>query len=558
MAVIAPQTTVYLLKVPLEMDNTNQLTFANATAQFNYFNGLPKLDFDNFTYQRKDNIIRIPAVYDDIMQYNYVMYQNEAYGNKWFYAFIDSMEYVNDSVTAVSITTDTWQTWQFDLTFKPVFVEREHVSDDTIGLHTVPENIEIGDYVINDMRKIPMYSSGSASPDFMICFVATKLPYDNAPWFTSDYNNVGGVFSSQYMFAVSTYGAAKNVLKVYEDHGEVTSEAIQNIYMIPAGCVYYPGTHGVTSVTWSSSSVGQGVGIYQPSQTGWTSDKFTLEEPQTLDGYTPKNAKLYSYPFSYFYIDNNAGTSVEYRWEDFPNASSSAWVTAHPKVEYYKAIIPSTSMSAKLFFEDYKKYTTTTGARTFNYGVTFGKVPVCSWTTDYYTNWLTQNGVNVTTNLITGVAGGVVGAASGAASGNPAGVASGLISIGSTIGNTIGTYKQAQTTPPQAHGDINCGDFSFAYDRCSMNFYMMTVRNEYAKICDDYLSMFGYKVNTVKIPNITGRRNWNYVKTIGCYIQADIPQEDLQTIKDMFDRGVTFWHNPSTFADYTQNNDIIS
>ena len=42
MAVIAPQTDVYLLKVPLEIDEVNQLTFANTTAQFNYFNSLPK------------------------------------------------------------------------------------------------------------------------------------------------------------------------------------------------------------------------------------------------------------------------------------------------------------------------------------------------------------------------------------------------------------------------------------------------------------------------------------------------------------------------------------
>jgi hypothetical protein len=69
--------------------------------------------------------------------------------------------------------------------------------------------------------------------------------------------------------------------------------------------------------------------------------------------------------------------------------------------------------------------------------------------------------------------------------------------------------------------------------------------------------MFGYKVNRVKVPNITGRRNWNYVKTIGCYIDADIPQTDLEQIKEMFDRGITLWHNPATFVDYSQNNDII-
>ena len=85
----------------------------------------------------------------------------------------------------------------------------------------------------------------------------------------------------------------------------------------------------------------------------------------------------------------------------------------------------------------------------------------------------------------------------------------------------------------------------------------MSVKAEIAGCIDQYFSQFGYKCNRVKIPNITGRRNWNYVKTVGCYIEADIPQEDLAEIKNMFDRGITIWHNPATFADYSQNNDII-
>ena len=128
MAVIAPQTDLYLLKVPLEIDEANQLTFSTTTAQFNYFNSLPKLPADNFTYQRKDGTIRFPANFDDIMQYNYVMYRNTAYSSKWFYAFITGMEYLNDNTTRISILTDPFQTWQFDLIYKQSFVEREMIA----------------------------------------------------------------------------------------------------------------------------------------------------------------------------------------------------------------------------------------------------------------------------------------------------------------------------------------------------------------------------------------------------------------------------------------------
>lgn len=84
-----------------------------------------------------------------MINYNYCMYQNENYTNKWFYAFITNMQYVNDNMTEITIETDVFQTWQFNINYKKMFVEREHVNDDTIGLHTVPENVELGEYVID-------------------------------------------------------------------------------------------------------------------------------------------------------------------------------------------------------------------------------------------------------------------------------------------------------------------------------------------------------------------------------------------------------------------------
>lgn len=126
--VIAPNTNIYLLKVPLTLDNKNQLKFRSREEQYAYFKSLPQLFLDNATYQRKDNIIRFPNKVDDIIDFNYCMYQNENYSDKWFYAYITNMKYVNDGMTAISITTDTWQTWQFDLSFKPSFIEREMIN----------------------------------------------------------------------------------------------------------------------------------------------------------------------------------------------------------------------------------------------------------------------------------------------------------------------------------------------------------------------------------------------------------------------------------------------
>lgn len=126
---LTPDTDIRLLKLPLSIDNKNQLTFANLEAQTNYFLGITEcIELEKCSYQRKDNIIRFPAHIDSIIQYDYVMYKNENYGEKWFYAFVVGMEYENDGLTNVAIQTDVFQTWQFDILWKQSFIEREMLS----------------------------------------------------------------------------------------------------------------------------------------------------------------------------------------------------------------------------------------------------------------------------------------------------------------------------------------------------------------------------------------------------------------------------------------------
>ena len=534
MAVITPQTDVYLLKVPLEIDEINQLTFANTTAQQNYFKSLPRQYVDNFTYQRKDGTIRYGASFDDVLEYNYVMYRNEAYSGKWFYAFITGKEYLNDSVTAISIKTDVWQTWQFDLEFKRTFVEREHVNDDTIGNHTIDEGLELGDYVINSSTTLkPNMTVTDYDNDsitglkfpifFQVSELASGISIASSMW-DQGYN---GVFSGLYYFAVTSYSAARSIISRYDSQGK--GDAIIAIFLAPVEFLQGAKKFGEL-----------GYNIYIPQDTGRPSTLLsgtTVSRPSTLNGYSPKNNKLFCYPFSYVYVDNNTGISSTFRYEDFASAT--------PK--FYIGGALGQGCTVKLCPVSYKKYTT--NAEVFEYGVIGAKYPVCAWSSDYYTNWVTQNAVNMGVS----VASGALSAGINASYGNYVGAASSLLS---SVGGVMAQRYQAQVHPDQAKGNTNSSDILIGWER----YYTvdcMSVRYEIARTIDDFFSMFGYKVNRVKVPNITGRRNWNYVKTIGCYIDGDIPQADMQEIKDMFNQGVTLWHNPYTFADYSQNNDII-
>ena len=124
---------VYLLDTPLEDDLKHTLYFANATAQHTYMSNNIVKSYANVSYQRDTSTFRCPAHIDTIRQCNYMMYQNTAYSNKWFYCSIEKMTYISDGLTDVEFKVDPIQTFMFDFETQPSFIEREHTNDDGIG-----------------------------------------------------------------------------------------------------------------------------------------------------------------------------------------------------------------------------------------------------------------------------------------------------------------------------------------------------------------------------------------------------------------------------------------
>ena len=538
MSAITPQTELRLLKCPLEEDNKHQLTFASSTAQYTYFNGLTHLTADNFTYQRKDSIIRYPEHIDNLLGYNYVMYQNEAYTNKWFYAFITNMEYVNDHMTNITIKTDCFQTWQFDIVYKKSFIEREHVNDDTVGKHTVPEQVETGDYVCNSSGYI--FSAGNTN---YIIIGATKEPEEIGTNINKNYN---GIFSGCQYLAFDSSTGATNYLRAMDNLG--IGDAVVNVFMAPSTLC---GT-----LTWITVNIHDDpltpdhtittkyAKIPNSSTAVALSTSSNITSPTTLDSYTPKNNKLFTYPYNYFYVSNNAGSNAEFKYEEFVNN------TAYFKT--FGALTPGCSIRSVPF--NYKKYTGTDPyGDIFDAGITAPKYPICSWSTDLYKNWATQNTLNLGFSTV-GAATALIGATF---LGGPVGwglAASGL----GMIGNTVREYYQHSFTPPQAQGNTNSGDVVFSAEQMDLPYYKMTIKSEYAEIIDNYFSTYGYKVNVVKLPNVTGRTTWNFVKTIDCNLEGNIPQADIDELKKMFNNGVTFWHSTTNFLNYSATNTIVT
>lgn len=543
---VTPNTDVYLLKCPLELDNANQINFANTTAQYNYFASLPKIEADNFTYQRKDSIIRFPSHIDNLIEYNYVMYRNENYTNKWFYAYITDMQYINDNMTAITIKTDVWQTWCFNLVFKRSFVEREHVANDTIGLHTVDEGLSTGEPILNSI-----YNYYIAYPNVdsqRIVAQVTELPGIDAPsGFTDRIYN--GISQGCYLLMIPGYGDLQKFCKWYDSNTK--KDAIVAMFMVPLAMLtgYDLETAGSGSDTFT-------VGFLPSSYTQYEFTIPNISYSATLNGYTPVNKKLYTFPYSYLNVTNNAGSSAIYRYEDFTNPTLTNWKCSG---------VLSQGCQIKLYPDkNYKgDKTSEPGDRpNYNYGISAGKLPVISWQSDYYLNWQAQNGANNAFNAGVGVLNGamnLVGGMADSTSATGASVAAvkGGLQIASSIQQAIHEDRVASLVPEQAMGNTNAGDINYTLGRTGFTFERMSIRAEYARIIDSYLSAFGYKVNEFKQPQYTSRANWNFIRTQNIAIEASIPQNDLQEIKDIFNAGVTMWHNPATFLDYSQSNNIV-
>lgn len=542
---IAPQTDIILLKAPLELSDNNQLTFANLTAQTNYFSSLPRLEINGATYQRKDNTIRFPAEFDTILQYDYVMYRNEAYSNKWFYAYITDIQYINDNMTSVAIKTDVFQTWQFDFVYKPSFVEREHTNTDTIGTNTVPESLETGPFVHNANPTDLQY--GGYAKTITIIGVTDDSVYvpDFPAGITVLKNIYNGVYSGLTYYAIKHTSAYYNKFKDFINGYTGKLDAIYTMFEVPS----------TTELESNLLEVGStGIFYVLGNVLPYDLTDISISRPATIDGYTPKNNKLLTAPYNYFYISNNAGCDIDYRYEDFSNPAGIVFKTKFSVVA---------GGSIKAVPQNYLK---ATGAKdNYNAGITGGKLPVCAWTTDVYTNWLTQNALNIENAEIGGFMSAalpIIGAAVGAVTGGVGGLAVGAIGAGAVSSFTqsqdlAAEQYQHSLIPPQAHGDVNSGDVTYSDGKAAFTVHKMCIKQEYARIIDDFFSMYGYKTCRVKTPNITGRTNWNYVKTVDCYVGGNVPQADLNEFKQLLNRGITFWHNATTFLDYSQTNAII-
>ena len=540
MAVLEPQSNITLVNVPWDNNYQNVRNFNDIGAQGAFFSNLfPRISFEEYTYLRKDKSIRVGAGVDEIREYNYLYYNNG--DGKTYYCFIEDYNYISENVTELIIKIDVYQTYMFEYTILKSFVEREHVtlSSDVAGNYTFPEELETGEYISREFTNV-----AETQNTYLIIQIG-KNPYNNLETF--NYTNKDGIMQFGYMFAYKISELTDTTSKEWDCFRDLItkvrkqgiSENIFAVYSVPYFVIGERYTNNLLEekypcmIKWDDTNYGSKNEIEKIFSPPFGENGFNYLGKT----YTAKNNKLLTYPYKYLSVSNNVGSLNTYRYENFENGI--------PK--FILKGVMSIGGSIKLIPENYNGQT-----RNENEGIILGKYPQFMWGNDVYTNWLTQNAINVLGDFIDV---GLTFTKSGISlvGGQPvAGTSyafSGMQKIISNIGNI---YKHS-FAPNTISGNASGGDINSSSSQNTFIISHNEIKPEYAEIIDNFFEMYGYKINKLKVPETTSRKYWNYVKTIDINMEGNIPETDLTELKNIFNNGVTIWHTDNMY-NYSLNN----
>lgn len=541
-----PQSTINVCSgVRLNSRYEHTIYFADRTAQLNYFAGKVVKTFSAYSFIRKSWDLNVAATMEEAASWSYLYFTNTANGKRYFY-FIDNIEYINDGTVRLKLQIDVLQTYLFDFELLECFVEREHTLTDNAVQYTVDEGLETGELHDNEVFHWAQLNTQC------ILILATINPNhaDTAEPVQALAGSYNGVFSGLKIWAVAREKWADwgKQLDALAKAGFL--DGIISMWMYPKALVKLGGEN-----TWYDDDLCKTVdgaadaGAFLPFD----------HPPTTVDGYTPKNKKLLTYPYSFLYVSNNCGGSAVYHWERFN-------IYTQPQFSTAGSLSPEGTV--KMFPTNYNglEHVDDDGYISWddNYeqGLTIGGFPTCAWDSDVYKMWLAQNQNQLNYAGATAgaaVVGGAVAAVAGLATGNLAVAGAGATAaIGGAqkIGSLLAQKADMQIQPPQAKGSFSA-NVNITAGRHTFSFYKKSVTAERARIIDDYFTMYGYKINRVKVPNIHARKSHTYVKTIGCHIEANLCNEDATKIESIFDNGVTFWTDGDRIGRYSDDNSTL-
>ena len=553
---IGPSTTVRLCQsIPLDNTYTDTILFTSKSAQESYFASKTKKTYSGLTYQRLASNSSTWAIFlEDVADYfydcNYLCFQNGGFGNKWLYAFISDILYINENCTAITFEIDVMQTWLFDFEIKKSFIERMHVSDDTISRNVVEEDL-------NFMQRYEYYkiepsglfggTSSDLSKDYSsVVLIATSEDCEQddevrgGEMIQNTYQGLKYIAFPIYQNPSACLEALNEWLKKMNESGK--AGAINSISMVPA-----TGLSMVPEDGWKyKAEVIDGV-IREKS--------YKINYTNLDDDYVPKNNKLFCWPYHFFTITTMDGQSYDFKYEDIIESDPIPG-NAEMKFSFKFAFGPNPTYF--MFPQYYMKH-----ENNIDYGVKLTGFPQCNWNFGVWENYYAQQDTNITLSMLASALGSVSSASgsvvSNAGSIKGLGVGTGLAIAQAGLGtlqaglSTFGGLSVVKSQPDQSKGANNVGGVNYNIE--TMDFWIIHKRLHWGYVVkiDDYFTKFGYRVNSTGVPNLHTRKYWNYLKLDQPSVTGNMPVGDMRMIKQILSNGITFWHTTDV-GNYDLNN----
>lgn len=465
---------------------------------------------NNYSFIRKNRSLKVNFTYAQCVQANYMAFQNPDYSNRWFFAWIDSIEYVGENTVEINFTIDSFSTWWNTITRLPVFVERENVNDDIFGSHTLPEPIK-ADMMINQTVVNKYYSNFSIIVFYTYNQISpADLGYalNNVYYTPCEVNRYdcsqSGIAALQSDLAYGNDLNNANIITINVVPNDFLPAAARNIKYLPPLNIQ--------------------------------NDTIIMPIPTDLNGYVPVNKKCLMYPYNMITV-NNGNVEKTYKYEKFANMV----VTGGVPFLISCGVLPNGAGNVYPM-----NYDGRTGANVAE-SLTLGDLPMVAFPIDSYGAWLAQKSSGtvvqgIMSTLTGAIAGGLKGGYVGAAIGAGAGLIGG-------VSNYIAQEETARSEKDNIIGTNNV-DLDMVNGYLGFSFTQKCIISDDAERIDRFFSQFGYNVSVVKQPNYTGRTYWNYVKINGSCGYGQLPEADREQINRILNKGVTIWHDHATLGNY--------
>lgn len=484
-----PSNIIKLMNVPWDASYQNMRYFSSKSEQDGWFSNRSGRTYEGYTMSKPGVPIVCKGSYINALDFNYLMFHSPDYGTRTIYAFITDIAWRSEDSFSVSFEIDIFQTYFWDFNFSRTFIEREHTVDDVVPL--TPEPIDGGEIVYTD--------ASNMFPDaglYYYCLAST--PYKESE---TSFIDFGGFPEGMILYAsdnLEVFGVGIDVLNREHDG------SVKQCFCLPKTIVPKLGQSPYGDTFY------QVVGFEDLAYTK------SVSRPETLDGYTPKNNKMFTHPYCFLTVSNYQGQQKEYMFE-YANTNDTLVFEAHCRIGSCSVVdcIPT----------NYK------GQGGLIDNIMLQNAPQMSYASDYFSGWMERNAVNLAASTVNGIAmNAVTGNAFGA-------VASG---INSAI-NIASTVSQAKHTANPANVNSSVLQYLTANNKYNFLFLISTCSRDYARSADAFFTHFGYNVSRYKNISFKNRSSYTYVKTNGCVVRGACPQTARQKMAEILDSGATFW-----------------